>query len=93
VFLELRTFRFRAHSMYDPERYRGKEEVQRWRERDPITLCTQRLRVEGLIEEHDLEELNDAVLIEVAASVAAAEAGHLEPVEDLTRFVYSEVTS
>ena len=35
-FLELRTYRFRAHSMYDPERYRDKAEVEQWRQRDPI---------------------------------------------------------
>ena len=35
VFLELRTYRFRAHSMYDPDRYRDKAEIAAWRERDP----------------------------------------------------------
>ena len=38
VFLEARTYRFRAHSMYDPDRYRDKAEIERWKERDPITL-------------------------------------------------------
>ena len=41
-FLELRTYRFRAHSMFDPERYRTKDEVARWMERDPITLLRDR---------------------------------------------------
>ena len=35
-FLELRTYRFRAHSMYDPELYRNKEEIEHWKQRDPI---------------------------------------------------------
>ena len=38
MLLELRTYRFRAHSMYDPERYRSKDEVEEWRRRDPLTL-------------------------------------------------------
>ena len=36
-FLELRTYRFRAHSMYDPERYRDKAEVELGKDHDPIT--------------------------------------------------------
>jgi pyruvate dehydrogenase E1 component alpha subunit len=47
VFLELRTYRFRAHSMYDPERYRDKAEVERWRERDPIELLAARCAPSG----------------------------------------------
>ncbi len=90
VFLELRTFRFRAHSMYDPERYRGKDEVERWRARDPVDLCAERLREDGVLDQADLDELEARVKDEVDAAVAAAEAGTFEPVEDLTRFVYSE---
>jgi pyruvate dehydrogenase E1 component alpha subunit len=92
VFLELRTFRFRAHSMYDPERYRGKEEVDVWRARDPIDLWTRRLTDEGLLDDGDVEEMEADVTAEIDAAVAAAEAGTFEPVEDLTRFVHSERT-
>ena len=42
-FLELRTYRFRAHSMFDPDLYRDKAEVEAWKERDPIPLLAQRL--------------------------------------------------
>jgi pyruvate dehydrogenase E1 component alpha subunit len=90
VFLELRTYRFRAHSMYDPELYRSKEEVEAWKQRDPITTLTARLRQDGLLDEGALARLEEAVAAEIAAAVAFAEAGHWEPVEDLTRFVYSE---
>jgi len=89
-FLELRTYRFRAHSMYDPERYRDKAEVQEWRRRDPITLLTDRLRAEGSLGDGDLDDLEKQVATEVDAAVAAAEAAPLEPVEDLTRFVQSD---
>lgn len=90
AFLELRTYRFRAHSMYDPERYRAKEEVAAWRHRDPITLLTNRLDAAGLLTDGDLEAIEAEVLAEIDEAVAAADAGTDEPVEDLTRFVYSE---
>ena len=90
VFLELRTYRFRAHSMYDPERYRDKEEVARWRERDPIALLRQRLEERGGLDAEELDALEEEVAAEIEAAVAFADAGTLEPVEDLTRFVMSE---
>jgi pyruvate dehydrogenase E1 component alpha subunit len=90
AFLELRTYRFRAHSMYDPELYRSKEEVAAWRRRDPIVVLTERLRTAGLLDDDDLAAIEDAATAEVDAAVAAARAGTLEPVEDLARFVTSE---
>ena len=93
VFLELRTYRFRAHSMYDPERYRSKDEVELWRRRDPIALLTERLRADGALGDDDLAAMEDEVAAEIDAAVAGARAGTLEPVEDLTRFVTSEVTT
>jgi pyruvate dehydrogenase E1 component alpha subunit len=90
AFLELRTYRFRAHSMYDPERYRAKEEVERWRTRDPITAFTDRLKAAELVTDAELASVESDVATEVDDAVAAAEAGTFEPVEDLTRFVYSE---
>lgn len=90
--LELRTYRFRAHSMYDPERYRTKEEVASWIERDPIPALEARLSAAGLLRHDDRTTIDAAAAAEVDAAVAAAEAGHLEAVEDLTRFVHSEVT-
>ncbi|HEX9866424.1 MAG TPA: pyruvate dehydrogenase (acetyl-transferring) E1 component subunit alpha [Acidimicrobiia bacterium] len=90
-FLEMRTFRFRAHSMFDPELYRSKEEVEVWKERDPIELFTRRLITDGGLTEDDLATMESDVAEEIEAAVAFAEAGTWEPVEELTRFVYSEV--
>jgi pyruvate dehydrogenase E1 component alpha subunit len=90
VFLELRTYRFRAHSMYDPERYRSKDEVAAWRQRDPLTLLTERLRAGGLLEDADVAAIERDVVAEIDVAVATAEAGTLEAVEDLCRFVTSE---
>ncbi|ADX71290.1 pyruvate/2-oxoglutarate dehydrogenase complex, dehydrogenase component alpha subunit [Pseudarthrobacter phenanthrenivorans Sphe3] len=89
-FLELRTYRFRAHSMFDPERYREKSEVARWLERDPITLLRRALEDAGQLDEARWLELQKEADDEVAGAVEFAEAGTPEPVEDLTRFVYSE---
>jgi pyruvate dehydrogenase E1 component alpha subunit len=89
-FLELRTYRFRAHSMYDPELYRDKAEVAEWRERDPIRLLTDRMRADGELTDASLSELDAQVGAQVTAAIEAAEAAPLEAVEDLTRFVHSE---
>jgi pyruvate dehydrogenase E1 component alpha subunit len=90
-FLEFRTYRFRAHSMYDPELYRDKTEVEAWKSRDPIHTFSDRLRAADLLTEQELEDIDAAAIAEVEASVEFAEAGEWEPLEDLTRFVYSEV--
>jgi pyruvate dehydrogenase E1 component alpha subunit len=88
--LELRTYRFRAHSTADPELYRGKEEVAEWKQRDPIGLFTARLQATGLLSDADLTALESAVGAEIDEAVRVAEAGPWEPVEDLTRDVYTE---
>jgi pyruvate dehydrogenase E1 component alpha subunit len=89
-FLDCRTYRFRAHSMFDAELYRSKTEVEEWKQRCPIVTSTQRFKGEGLISDADLEAIEHEVAREVNEAVAYAEACTWEPVEDLTRFVYSE---
>ncbi|WP_104174115.1 pyruvate dehydrogenase (acetyl-transferring) E1 component subunit alpha [Arthrobacter sp. Y81] len=89
-FLELRTYRFRAHSMFDPERYRDKKEVSRWMERDPINTLRTALEASGQLSAKDWKSIQQDVDTEVEAAVEFAEAGTPEPLEDLTRFVYSE---
>ncbi|MGO8958274.1 MAG: pyruvate dehydrogenase (acetyl-transferring) E1 component subunit alpha [Streptosporangiaceae bacterium] len=88
-FLELRTYRFRAHSMYDPDRYRDKAEIEEWKQHDPIDALAGRMREANEMTDEDLaatgSELDD--LISHATEVAAADP--LEAVENLTRYVYS----
>ena len=91
-FLELRTYRFRAHSMYDPERYRAKEEVEAWKERDPLVTFPALLQHAGWLSDGALGAMEDEVAAEIDDAVVFAEASALEPVEDLTRFVNSERT-
>ena len=90
--LEYQTYRFRAHSMYDAELYRGKDEVERWKQRDPITVFTTNLRAEGALDDAEVAALERSVADEVAAAVAFAEAGEWEPVADLLRDVHTPVT-
>ncbi len=89
-FLEYRTYRFRAHSMYDPELYRDKQEVEEWKKRDPIPNLIERLKQQNLWQEQEWTEIEAAVANEIDQSVEFAEAGRWEPVEELARFVYSE---
>jgi pyruvate dehydrogenase E1 component subunit alpha len=89
-FLELRTYRFRAHSMYDPDLYRSKEEIERYKQHDPIPALIERLTSSGLLSNEAVEELDRSVAEEIAAAIEFAEAGTLEPVEELERFVYWE---
>ncbi|MFZ2013475.1 MAG: pyruvate dehydrogenase (acetyl-transferring) E1 component subunit alpha [Nocardioides sp.] len=89
-FLELRTYRFRAHSMYDPELYREKAEVGHWRERDPLELLTAAMRAGSELDDDAVEAMRAEAVAEVDRAVDAAEEAPFEAVDDLTRFVYSE---
>ncbi len=89
-FLEFHTYRFRAHSMYDPERYREHAEVERWKERDPITLLESELRADGTVDDEAMQEIEDEIAGEIDRAVAFASGGAKEPTETLTRYVTSE---
>ncbi|GAY07360.1 pyruvate dehydrogenase (acetyl-transferring) E1 component subunit alpha [Pseudonocardia sp. N23] len=90
-FLELRTYRFRAHSMYDADRYRDRAEIDEWKDRDPIDRLATLLTDEGLLGAGGRAALEAAADAEIDEAVAVAEAGPIEPVEDLTRHVTTEV--
>jgi pyruvate dehydrogenase E1 component alpha subunit len=86
-FLECRTYRFRAHSMFDAQLYRTKEEVARWRERDPLERMRDWLMEGHLLEPEELAVIESEIDAEIDSAVAFAEAGTWEPVEELERFV------
>jgi len=90
--LECRTYRFRAHSMFDAELYRSKDEVAEWKRRDPIPAFFQKMKTAGVLNDDDLPELEMRADREIDEAVAFAEAGTWEPVADLNRFVHSEKT-
>jgi pyruvate dehydrogenase E1 component alpha subunit len=89
AFLEFRTYRFRAHSMFDAELYRDKAEVEEWRTRGPIHTYTARLKAQGLLTEEAFLAIDAAVQAEVEDAVAFAEAGSWEPVADLARDLHT----
>jgi TPP-dependent pyruvate/acetoin dehydrogenase alpha subunit len=91
-FLELRTYRLRAHSMFDAQLYRDRAEVEQWRERGPLISFTRRFKAAGLMTEEDYRRLEQEADREVAAAVEFAEGSDWEPVATLTRHTYKEAT-
>ena len=91
-FLECRTYRLRAHSMFDPQLYRDKAEVESWRPREPIVRFQGWLEANHMIHPEDLAGIEAEVSAEIAEAVAFAERGTWEPIEQLTRFTYADRT-
>ncbi len=89
-FVEFRTYRFRAHSMFDPELYRNKAEVQDWRQRDPILQFIARLEAQGLLGREELTALEAKAAARVQAAVDFAEAGSWEPAANLAHDLCGE---
>jgi pyruvate dehydrogenase E1 component alpha subunit len=87
IFVEFQTYRFRAHSMFDPELYRDRKEVEEWKKRGPIHTFSARLKAQDHLSEAQFLDIDARVMREVDEAVAFAEAGTWEPVEDLTRDV------
>jgi pyruvate dehydrogenase E1 component alpha subunit len=89
AFLEFRTYRFRAHSMFDAELYRDKSEVEQWKQRDPIATLTSTLKERALATDALIAALETSVSGELDQAVQFAEAGTWEPVANLLRDVYT----
>ena len=88
-FLECRTYRFRAHSMFDAQLYRSKEEVEEWRRKGPIVRFQGWLEQTGMLHAEDVAAIEQEVKAEIDAAVAFAEAGTLEPFSNLAKHVYA----
>jgi len=88
-FLECRTYRFRAHSMFDPQFYRSKAEIEEWKKRDPILRLTDWMTAAGLLHADDLPRIEQVAQEEVRTAVDFAEAAAWEPVERLTVDVHA----
>jgi pyruvate dehydrogenase E1 component beta subunit/2-oxoisovalerate dehydrogenase E1 component len=91
-FLEFRTYRFCAHSNFDAQMYRDKGELEKWKKRGPVVTFTQRLQEEGLLNDEKLIRIEAEVQREIDEAVAFAEVGTWEPVENLTKYVYTPPT-
>ena len=86
--LECRTYRLRAHSMFDAQLYRDKVEVEAWRKRGPIIRFTAWLKDAGMLHDSDLATIEADVERVITEAVAFAERGTWESVADLDRYVY-----
>jgi pyruvate dehydrogenase E1 component alpha subunit len=87
-FLEAKTYRFRGHSMADPAKYRSKEEVQKWMERDPINILGQRMQTLGIATQERLKQIDDEAKTTVQDAVAFAEASPPPAPETVREHVY-----
>ncbi|HMD57496.1 MAG TPA: thiamine pyrophosphate-dependent enzyme, partial [Solirubrobacteraceae bacterium] len=88
LLVEAITYRFRGHSMADPEQYRSREEVERWRERDPISTFGALLLAEGVLGQAELDRIDADAMARVDAAVAFAEASPFPAPESLYDDVY-----
>ncbi len=83
MFIEFQTYRFRAHSMFDPDLYRDPAEVEQWKQRDPIATFADRLLRDGIVTDDDIEQMWSAARNETESAVVAADAAPLESVDTL----------
>lgn len=84
------TYRYRAHSMADAELYRDKSEVDEWKKSDPIPQFEEHLLQQKLITPDEIMEMEQKIEKKIQIAVDFAEAGTWEPIEELTKFVYSD---
>ena len=89
-FIETKTYRFRAHSMADPGKYRTILEEEIWKERDPIDTFAKRLVESGLFDSYELSEIKEEVLKEVDNAVRFADESPNPKPEILCKYVYAE---
>jgi pyruvate dehydrogenase E1 component alpha subunit len=89
-FIEAIAYRFEGHSMGDPLRYRTKEEVEKWREDDPIGILERHILDEGLADKDELEQIDQAVEEALEEAVQFAEESPLPEPEELFTDIYVE---
>jgi pyruvate dehydrogenase E1 component alpha subunit len=89
-FLEAITYRFRGHSMGDPERYRQKDEVKKWQEEDPIGIYRQYLLKEKIASSEELDELESKVEAETQDAIEFAESSPEPAPEELFKDIYAD---
>ncbi len=88
ILIEAETYRFRGHSMADPEEYRTKEQVEEWRKKDPIENFAKKLEDEGVIEEGEREKLDEEVVAQIDKAVQFADESEFPTPESLYEHIY-----
>ena len=87
--LEIMTYRFRGHSMGDPERYRKQSEVKKWEESDPIGIFREKLKLQN-IPDAEMDEIDNRVELEIAKAVEFAEASPEPGMDELFKDIYAD---
>jgi pyruvate dehydrogenase E1 component alpha subunit len=88
--LEIKTYRYKGHSMSDPSKYRTKEELEEYKEKDPIDHVLKVLKTEHAISDEDIEVINERVKAEVEEAVQFAEDSPWPDEDELLKDVYIE---
>jgi pyruvate dehydrogenase E1 component alpha subunit len=88
--LEVTTYRFMGHSMGDPERYREKQEVEKWKEDDPIGIFLRKLLSKKTATAKALDEIEERAMQDAVKAVEFAEASPEPALESLWENVYVE---
>jgi pyruvate dehydrogenase E1 component alpha subunit len=88
--LEFKTYRYKGHSMSDPAKYRTKEELEEYRNQDPIEVVRQTILSNGYATEQDLEEIDNGIEARVAESVEFAENSPYPTADELYKDVYAQ---
>lgn len=88
--LDIRTYRYKGHSMSDPQKYRTKEEVAEWMEKDPIDHCLSMIKENNWLTEKEIQDIIDWVKTEVEESITFAENSPYPKAEELYKDVYTQ---
>jgi len=87
--IEAKTYRFRGHSVADPEVYRSKEEVAEWKKRDPIVRLLNKLKGEGTLDDERIKQIQDETEKLVSEAIEFAEKGEFPPASAVCEYVYA----
>jgi len=90
IFLEVKTYRYRGHSMSDPQKYRTKDEVAQFQQHDPIGRLEKALRERGLVDDARVQQINDEIHAQVETAHVEADGAPFPPSEDIWKDVYAE---
>jgi pyruvate dehydrogenase E1 component alpha subunit len=90
TFLEIKTYRYRGHSMSDPAKYRSKEEVEEYKEQDPIEKALGKIKENNWATEEEIEAINEKVKAEVEASVKFAEESPYPDDSEIYKDIYMQ---
>jgi pyruvate dehydrogenase E1 component alpha subunit len=88
--LDIRTYRYKGHSMSDPQKYRSKDEVSEWQEKDPIDHVLSVIKENNFLSEKEITEIDEWVKKEVAESIKFAEDSPLPDPSELYVDVYTQ---